>query len=390
MKFLFVDDDRAWLAAMRRVFSSNQRVILAECHSVKDALHAVACHQPDVIFLDHSLTEGGAEGFEIVKQLKGVKIYSTTANSNVRSWYADRGIEHVGKTDVKQFRSVIAGQTPVSVKETQTMQEVTQQEACDLIDRIGPHLGCGDYTSGTVFPEGRKDVCAVRRMAENGSDYGFDTIYLVWKEPDGTLRHREIRNSRDTKDYIHVQSVEVKPDGGVSVKFGSGGSYSGVPWSESMKVAIVSGQVEVSKEAPATFAEKVKQVMLEVVQSHIHQHPLYQPTHVTLSVVDENRNVAIFILFEQIDTDRCTKDGEGYLGDQFRYSLWKVSGTGKAVQLYEDHAYIRPYSKNGMTGTRGRDCSLTNPRIDGDVIRVVHKKGDKVEEQIPEELTFNL
>jgi len=57
--------------------------------------------------------------------------------------------------------------------------------------------------------------------------------------------------------------------------------------------------------------------MVKVVESHQHNHPLYQPTVVKESVVDEERKIAVFILFEQIDTDRCTEHGDGWLGDQF-------------------------------------------------------------------------
>lgn len=117
------------------------------------------------------------------------------------------------------------------------MIELTAKEAKNLINEIGPRLG-HDYTHEPEFPEGRKDVCAVVHTTENGSTYGYDTVYLVWKELDEAVKYEEIRNSRSTKDYIHIKGVEINNDGGVSVQFGSGGSYSGVPWSESMKVTI--------------------------------------------------------------------------------------------------------------------------------------------------------
>jgi len=126
------------------------------------------------------------------------------------------------------------------------MTELTAEEVKALINRIGPSLGY-DHTYNPVFPKERKDVCAVCRLAENDSTYGFDTIYLVWKEPDGSLKYREIKNSRSTKDYIHIDAVVVNKDGSVSVTFESGGSYSGVPWSESMKIAISSDQNHASQ-----------------------------------------------------------------------------------------------------------------------------------------------
>lgn len=267
---------------------------------------------------------------------------------------------------------------------------LTTQEVENLIDRIGPSLGY-DLTYEPVFPEGRRDICAVKRLAENGSTYGFDTIYLVWKEPDGSLKYREIKNSRSTKDYIHINSVVVNEEGSISVDFGSGGSYSGVPWSESMKVVIIgSGRAQVSKESPTSFAEQAKQAMVKVVENHRHEHPLYKSTVVKESVIDEDRKIAAFVLFEQIDTDRCTEHGDGWLGDQFRYSLWVLKAGEEPRRLYEDYAYIRPRSKSELTGTRGRDCMLKNLRIDGDTIKVSHPEGERVEKQEWKELTFEI
>jgi len=389
MTFMFVNDNDEYLRTLSRVFRDHDNVILAECHSVDEAMEAIYKRQPDILFLDHSLTEGGDEGLEIARRVKGVKIYSTTARNDVdvTADYLMMGIDHIKPTDLTAIRSII--NQPPNKKEEQAMTELTAQEAMDLVDDVGPSLG-SDFTYEPVFPESRKDVCAVKRTAENGSTYGFDTIYLVWKEPDGSVKHKEIKNSRSTKDYIHIDSVEVKEDGGVSVKFGSGGSYSGVPWSESMKVAISSGQAQVSKESPNSYAEQAKQVMLKVVESHQHNHSLYKPTVVNESVIDEGRKIAVFILFEQIDTDRCTEHGEGWLGDQFRYSLWKLDGGNDPIQLYEDHAYIRPRSKSELTGTRGRDCTLKNICLEGGEIKVSHPKGETVEDQTWEELVFDL
>ncbi|PIU76164.1 hypothetical protein COS75_00400 [Candidatus Pacearchaeota archaeon CG06_land_8_20_14_3_00_35_12] len=106
--------------------------------------------------------------------------------------------------------------------------ELTANEAKALIDEIGPSLGC-DFTYDPVFPETRKDVCAVRRLAEDGSDYGYDTIYLVWKSKKGKLDHEELIDSSSSKDYIHVDKVEETKDE-IIVKVRSGGSFSGRAW----------------------------------------------------------------------------------------------------------------------------------------------------------------
>lgn len=109
MKYLFIDDDGAVLRSWRRALYGIGGVIFAECHSVEEALKAVAENKPDVLFLDHSLTDGGDQGFEIVEKLRGyVVIYSTTANPEAVEAYRRRGIEHVGKSDLAKIRSIIA------------------------------------------------------------------------------------------------------------------------------------------------------------------------------------------------------------------------------------------------------------------------------------------
>ena len=110
MKFLFVDDSASWLQAVARAFRDNPDVCFAECHSVTDALRAIAEYRPDTLFLDHSFTEGGEEGFEIADRVKGVKVYSTS--SFLGEWaeeeYKQRGVTTIGKSDMKKLRSIIA------------------------------------------------------------------------------------------------------------------------------------------------------------------------------------------------------------------------------------------------------------------------------------------
>lgn len=104
------------------------------------------------------------------------------------------------------------------------------QAVKELIDRVGDHIDDRyDYTYSPTFPEGREDVCAVNRMVENGSTYGYNVVYLVWLDANGKVRYREIADTRATKDYIHIDKVAVENDV-VQVSFRSGGSYSGTPW----------------------------------------------------------------------------------------------------------------------------------------------------------------
>ena len=109
MKCLFIDDSTALLRSLRSALKNSCDVTFVECHSVEEALQAVAENKPDVLFLDHSLTDGGDEGFEIAEKVGGhVVIYSTTANPEAVEAYRRRGIEHVGKRDLEEIKSILA------------------------------------------------------------------------------------------------------------------------------------------------------------------------------------------------------------------------------------------------------------------------------------------
>lgn len=115
--------------------------------------------------------------------------------------------------------------------------ELTKQEAMNLITRVGPSLGCGDFTYSPSYPDGRNDVAAVQRMAEDGHSYGFDVIYLVWKDQDGKIHYKELVNSRSTKDYLNVTKITCEGDN-VTVELGTAGTYSGNPWKGELSLRI--------------------------------------------------------------------------------------------------------------------------------------------------------
>jgi hypothetical protein len=123
----------------------------------------------------------------------------------------------------------------ISNLKKEKMETLDASEVMKLIDRVGPSLGY-DNTYTPTFPPGRSDVCVVVRLAENGASYGFDTVYVVWIE-NGQMKFKEIKNTRNSKDYISINSVKISPNGNLEVNFGSAGLFSGSPWSESVKIS---------------------------------------------------------------------------------------------------------------------------------------------------------
>jgi hypothetical protein len=69
-------------------------------------------------------------------------------------------------------------------------------------------------------------------MVEDGSTYGFNVVYLVWKDSSKKLNYEELINTRRSKDYVSVDKIVAEKDE-ITVEVSSGGSFSGKPWSKS-------------------------------------------------------------------------------------------------------------------------------------------------------------
>lgn len=110
---------------------------------------------------------------------------------------------------------------------------ISEKEAEDLIKNMECSLSGGRYDSiSVVFPEGRKDVCAVRMATVDGHSFGCDSIYLVWKDASG-INQKKIFSSGDSRrrflthpnrgSYIFIEKVEYE-NGIVAVEVKNGGS----------------------------------------------------------------------------------------------------------------------------------------------------------------------
>tara|TARA_Y100000310_G_C20510338_1_gene728509 strand:+ start:216 stop:980 length:765 start_codon:yes stop_codon:yes gene_type:complete len=78
------------------------------------------------------------------------------------------------------------------------------EQAQNYIKRVAPKLGY-DWLSQTKLLEGQ-NIAAIAYDTENGSTYGFTTIYLVW-EDQNDLRHLEVTNSRATKEDLGIREI---------------------------------------------------------------------------------------------------------------------------------------------------------------------------------------
>ena len=112
-KCLLIDDHAEIIKGLASIFKELDNFVAVECHSVEEALNAIKINSPKIIFLDHSLSYGGAEGFEVADKVREIypeiEIYSTTTNESVFGQYRRKGIKHIHKGDFEGFQTIISG-----------------------------------------------------------------------------------------------------------------------------------------------------------------------------------------------------------------------------------------------------------------------------------------
>ncbi len=98
---LLFDDYASIVRALNRSDLKDKGFLAVCCTSVEEVLSAIIEHDPQIIFLDNSLSPGGNEGLELVPIVRerwpNIKIYTTTNNSSVWQKYQELGIELVEK-----------------------------------------------------------------------------------------------------------------------------------------------------------------------------------------------------------------------------------------------------------------------------------------------------
>lgn len=76
----------------------------------------------------------------------------------------------------------------------------------DVLDHRAVKAGF-DYTSRPKNVEGNKDLAYMVYSSENGSSFGFDTLYIGYKNPRGEIKSKDIARERW---YINIQEIKVE------------------------------------------------------------------------------------------------------------------------------------------------------------------------------------
>ena len=370
MKFLFVNDSAELLGSLRRAFFNNPNVAFAECHNVEDALRAITEQQPDVVFLDHHLTDDGNEGIEITDRVEGVKIYSTTSNSSVVPEYQKRGIENVG-IDLGRLKSIIAAKPTNPKKEGQAMTELTEREA-KLNERLGETVISDELRRQILSHADNKslviassDVAAVlTSRSEWGSSGGigyYDQV-RVFCGSQADMKEwqwRDRYSASNDKPWLSVHGIgEVKvseKDNKVNVEVELVNNKHGKrtatytfdpPKPTAVKTLSVDEQAtftaQVEKEMARVMAELNR--MWEFKPKMVNSHPMgmgvsdgyvpYRRPSIKQREFHPEIGVAAFVTEEQID--------HRVSDPQIRHELYVLTaGSEKAKREAEDHGYDR-------------------------------------------------
>lgn len=330
------------------------------------------------------------------------KILEAAAES-VTLGYRSRNIIHIMRYDATGYREVLAFDNTVHKRCVEQFE--ASGTALTSIEQATKFLKarCDERSNLSLFHTYANDTIGLFDRTHVEGDYGPVTdryAFIVWVKDVGLYESEEFQSGFSSAGAWGSVSMDVKIEPTL-VQLGRFecrvvvrehisvmNQYNGM-WSDrtgrrnehTLAVEWEGSLTEFEKRAGQAMTEAFKGAFSSPL-------PVYQSPRIVEYMIDVKRMIATWILFEQIDSDRGSEDGNGWLGDQFRYSLWMMRGEKTPVRLYEDHAYLRPHSRSGLTGTRGRDCSLKKLRLESDNIIVSHPEGERVEEQVWKELSF--
>lgn len=223
--------------------------------------------------------------------------------------------------------------------------------------------------------EGVAAYCLDKHWWSGSSGIGMAAIVGVFRDGEVVSRSFTYRDQyRAENDDWSLSFNKVKvtkvTETSVTVKATPGRDYSPRTFTFEIKAKPKAKDKakEITEAEKKKFENHVKAQMEKVVARNQHNHPLYNTqTQVRDSKIDHENKLAAFILLEQIDTDRCTPHGTGWLGDQYRYSLWIIKGKSGAERVHEDHAY-----------SKDRGCDLRGLRIYNGKVYVTDWQGKEL------------
>jgi len=209
--------------------------------------------------------------------------------------------------------------------------------------------------------------------SSGGGGIGMAAIVGVYRDGHNSSRTFIYRDQYDAKkddwNYaykrIGITNVDTKK---IEVTVKSNSYTSSYSFDLAAKPKPTAQKPMVSKKEKEEFESHAKAEMERVAKDNQHNHPLFkEQTGLREHIIDYVSKVAAFILFEQIDTDRCTMEGSGWCGDQFRYSIWIINGNNRADRVHEDHAY-----------NKDRGCDIRGLRIFDGKVFATNWKGEEI------------
>lgn len=92
-------------------------------------------------------------------------------------------------------------------KMVESLKTTVQKELyADVCDRKAIKLGC-DYTSRPKSIEGNETVAYMVYSSENGTSFGFDTLYLGYKNKNGEIQSKDVIRERW---YINIDEIKIE------------------------------------------------------------------------------------------------------------------------------------------------------------------------------------
>ncbi len=82
-------------------------------------------------------------------------------------------------------------------------QTLTEEEIRVALGSNSKH----NFISNTVFPI--PNVAIVGRITQKPLTM-FESVFLIWKSPNGNIQRRNIKDTRDTREYINIRKVWIE------------------------------------------------------------------------------------------------------------------------------------------------------------------------------------